>query len=173
MSLHMRYDGRNDSIIERGLSCKFYILSNGKQHTIIYHPHGTKVSHMGCEIVTSVFEMIEQHFRKMKIASGNAHEFLGIKIAFCDDEKCSISMRPNLETTASGFVEESLEAPAPERSDLFHVNGNGPYADKKRRKLLYCLVSRLAHCTGRGRKHLETTMPFLIKRPNSCNEHDY
>ena len=62
---------------------------NGKQCTICWYVVDTKTFHM----VSSVIHVIEERFVKMLVTRGKEHNFIGINVAYKDNDTIDISMK--------------------------------------------------------------------------------
>ena len=103
---------------------------NGRQCIIICHVDDAKLSCMEPNVVTNVFNLLETHFRKMKITRGKVHAFLGMKITYEDNRRFSLGIKPYLEQIIKELGEEPMKVSLPARSDLFNVDESKPLVDE-------------------------------------------
>jgi hypothetical protein len=71
---------------------------DGTQCTIVWYVDDTKISQVSSSVVTNIIAILESHFRKMSVSSGDRHEFLGMHLHFLGDGTATVHMPSYLQS---------------------------------------------------------------------------
>jgi len=147
----------------------------GKQCTIACYVDDNKISHVDDTVVTDIIEKIEVKFGKMSVTRGKHYVFLGMDIAFNDDDGTVTNLMKEYlkEAIANSGMDASKVAPTPAKKDLFIVDDGSEQLDKQQGEIFHSIVAKLLYVSKRARTNAQLVIAFLCTRVSCSTEQDW
>jgi len=178
---NLRYCGTTCSQTRVGFKLNPYDLCvansqiKGKQCTIACYVDDNKISHVDDTVVTDIIEKIEVKFGKMSVTRGKHYVFLGMDIAFNDDDGTVTNLMKEYlkEAIANSGMDASKVAPTPAKKDLFIVDDGSEQLDKQQGEIFHSIVAKLLYVSKRARTNAQLVIAFLCTRVSCSTEQDW
>jgi len=149
-------------------------LVEGKQCTIGWHVDDMKISHVNCNVVSDIINLLELEFGKMSVTRGKEHTFLRMVVTYNDNRTASISMKGYLQEAISEFGEDCTKrAATPAKKDLFNVDINLPRLGEAQKARFHSIVAKLLYVCKRGRPDIQLAIMFLCTRVSRSTKEDW
>jgi len=149
-------------------------LVEGTQCTIGWHVDDMKISHVNCNVVTDIINLLELEFGKMSVTRGKEHTFLGMVVTYNDNRTASINMKGYLQEAIAEFGEDCTKhATTPAKKDLFNVDINLPGLGEAQKTRFHSIVAKLLYVCKRGRPDIQLAIMFLCTRVSKSTKEDW
>ena len=149
-------------------------MINGKQCTIVWYVDDVKASHVDETVVSDIITYMQKEFGNLTITRGKKHQYLGMDIEFCKNNKVAISMFKHINEAlemVSGGVKGTTTTPA--KKNLFDVDCESQILDEDWGDTFHSVVAKLLWIAKRGRPDLELSISFLCTRVATPNIDDW
>ena len=149
-------------------------MINGKQCTIVWYVDDVKVSYIDEIVISDIITYMQKEFGNLTITRGKKHQYLGMDIEFCKNNKVAISMFKHINEAlemVSGGVKGTTTTPA--KKNLFDVDCESQLLDEDWGDIFHSVVAKLLWIAKRGRPDLELSISFLCTRVATPNIDDW
>ena len=175
-SAKLWYEHLSGTLIQMGFVCNpldrcvLNKVIDGKQCTICLHVDDILITCELEEVIESVYGMLQERYKEVKIVRGPKVSYLGITLDFSTPGKAKCTME--------GYIADLLQvcgvtgrasSPAPE--DLFDIGESSPLCAEKRDRF-HSLVAKLLYLAKRVRPDLLVSVSFLATRVQCATERD-
>ena len=148
-------------------------MINDTQCSVSFHVDNNTLSHASPTIVIEIMNKIEEHFGKLSVTRGDAHDFLGINIKIRTDGLITIEQHKHIEELERFGKTYSHKVTSPFARHLCKVNERAEKLVEEQADLFHSIVAKLLHVTKRLRPDIEPTIAFLMTRVSKSDVDDW
>ena len=110
----------------------------------------------------------------MRKSFGNTHNYLGIKVTFCEDGACELLAKDHIVEAIDDFGEDlGRKVSNPANKKLFNINPDSKPLDEPKREKFHSLVQKLLWVCQRARPDIGVSIAFLTKRVSRATVEDW
>ena len=146
----------------------------GKQITVVWHVDDLKISHKNGYTVSALINKLSKRYGKeadLTIHQGKVHEYLGMKLDYCEEGKVKIDMtdylKKILDDLPNKYQGRAITLAA---NHLFSVNKTTRKLSKKDAQVLHTIVAKLIFLCKRAQPDILTGVSFLTTRVREPDE---
>ena len=160
-------------------NCVFNKVVDGNQVTFCFFVDACKISHMDQEVIDDILTDLNNVFatkkKRVSVAKGSAHDYLGITINYGEEGKVKFTMYDFLkDIIAEAPADMNGIAVNPARDNLFETHEDtSPPLDTKTVDLFHRTTARLLFAAKRARPDIQVAIAYWCTRVKGPNKADY